>query len=478
MTLFTASLAMIFLLPLGYMILTSVKDSAQMTALNAPLWPASPQMYTAADGQVYTVYEVPTANGVQDLALEKPGRVQSTFIDPKTGQEVAWQGNWRSLSPVWSLNIKFDNFTTVLNVLNFPMLLRNTLIVAILGTIGAVTSAVLVAYGFARFRIPGKNGLFLVMIMTIMLPFQVLLIPQYIGFKAIGWTGTWLPLIVPHFFANAYNVFLLRQYFLTLPRELDQAAQVDGASPLRILWSVIIPAGVAGDHRRVPVPLLLHVERLLRPARVPVGTSRAGHDDGRPAGLQRHVRWFGQRLPDPGRSSPGDDRAGGDLLRRTAGVPARRRHLRRREVAADDRERQGPEVLSGPAPYAWRRPIGLPYDGPERARQDVNPPLIDDGPWGGVPLGGLGAGSIGRTHRGDFARWHLDVGRHRFETIPADQFSVYVAKGGAHSAHVLSTIRPETLPSWNWDLPEEPARTTACFPMPGWNTTGLSFPCG
>ena len=65
-------------------------------------------------------------------------------------------------------------------------------------------------------------------------------------------------------------------------------------------------------------------------------------------------------------------------------------------------ERLGPEILSGPAPYAWRRPIGLPYGGPERARQDADPPLIDDGPWGGVPLGGLGAGSIGRTHRGDF----------------------------------------------------------------------------
>ena len=240
-TLFTASLAMIFLLPLGYMILTSAKDSAQMTALNAPLWPASPQMYTAADGQEYTVYEVPTPNGVKDLALVRPGRVQSTFIDPATGQEVPWQGNWRSLSPAWSLNVKLDNFTEVLRILNFPLLLSNTLIVAILGTIGAVTSAVVVAYGFARFRMPGRDGLFLVMIMTIILPFQVLLIPQYIGFKAIGWTGTWLPLIVPHFFANAYNVFLLRQYFLTLPRELDQAAQVDGASPLRILWSVIVP---------------------------------------------------------------------------------------------------------------------------------------------------------------------------------------------------------------------------------------------
>jgi multiple sugar transport system permease protein len=241
-TLFTASLAMIFLLPLGYMILTSAKDSAQTTALNAPVWPASPQMYTAADGQTYTVYEVPMPDGsVQDLALEKPTRLLSTFIDPKTGQEVAWKGNWRSLSPAWSLSIKLDNFAQVLTILNFPLLLGNTLIVAILGTIGAVTSAVVVAFGFARFRIPGKNGLFLVMIMTIMLPFQVLLIPQYIGFKAIGWTGTWLPLIVPHFFANAYNVFLLRQYFLTLPRELDQAAQVDGASPLRILWSIIVP---------------------------------------------------------------------------------------------------------------------------------------------------------------------------------------------------------------------------------------------
>ena len=243
LTLFAASLAMIFLLPLGYMVLTSIKDNSQITALNAPLWPASPQTYTAADGQIYPLYTVPLPEGgTKNLAMLKPGRIVSTFIDPATGQEIKWQGNWRGLSPVWSgIEPKFDNFTTVLATLNFPLLLRNTLVVAILGTIGAVVSAVVVAYGFARFRIPGRDGLFLLMIMTIILPFQVLLIPQYIGFRAVGWTGTWLPLIVPHFFANAYNVFLLRQYFLTLPRELDQAAQVDGASPLRILWSVIIP---------------------------------------------------------------------------------------------------------------------------------------------------------------------------------------------------------------------------------------------
>ena len=240
-TLFTASMAMIFLLPLVYMVLTAFKDSNQMTALNSPLWPATQETYTAADGSVYTVYEVPTANGVQDLALEKPGRVTSTMIDPQTGNESTWSGNWRSLSAVWSFTVKLDNFNNVLGVLNFPLLLRNTLVVSVVGTFGAVSSAVLVAFGFARFRIPGKDGLFLVLIMTIMLPFQVLLIPQYIGFRAVGWTGTLLPLIVPVFFANAYNVFLLRQYFLTLPRELDEAAQLDGANPLRILWSVIIP---------------------------------------------------------------------------------------------------------------------------------------------------------------------------------------------------------------------------------------------
>jgi non-lysosomal glucosylceramidase len=123
-----------------------------------------------------------------------------------------------------------------------------------------------------------------------------------------------------------------------------------------------------------------------------------------------------------------------------------------------------PEALPRPASQAWRRPIGVPYDGPERVVSGGFTPLVDDGPWGGVPLGGMGAGSIGRTHRGDFARWHLDVGRHRFETIPADQFSVFVARGGAKSAHVLSTTRPEALRSWNWDLPVGAGTYHGLFP--------------
>ena len=241
LTLFTASLAIIFLVPFAQMMMTAFKDGDQVVALHPPIYPASIETYTAKDGQVYPLYTVPTANGNEILALETKGRTNSTFIDPKTGAEIQWTGNWRGLDARWYFSPKFDNFGSVLQVLNFPLLFRNTFLVSVIGTIGAVGSAVVVAFGFARFRIPGKNGLFLVLIMTIMLPFQVLLIPQYIAYTEIAWTGTLLPLIVPHFFANAYNVFLLRQYFLTLPRELDEAAQIDGASPIRILWSVIVP---------------------------------------------------------------------------------------------------------------------------------------------------------------------------------------------------------------------------------------------
>jgi multiple sugar transport system permease protein len=99
-----------------------------------------------------------------------------------------------------------------------------------------------VAYGFTRFNIPYGNVLFIILLATIMLPPQVTQIPTYIVYRELGWIGTLAPLIVPHFFANAYNVFLLRQYMMGIPLELDDAARVDGANPLQILWHVIIPA--------------------------------------------------------------------------------------------------------------------------------------------------------------------------------------------------------------------------------------------
>ena len=112
---------------------------------------------------------------------------------------------------------------------------------------------------------------------------------------------------------------------------------------------------------------------------------------------------------------------------------------------------------------AWRRPMGLPC--PDAGHPRVDGPMIDDGSFAGVPIGGLGTGSIGRTHRGDFARWHLEVGKHAFAPVPADAFSIFVGRRESDGvATVLSTLPPATLPAWGWTLPEGAGTYHALFP--------------
>lgn len=191
------------------------------------------------------VFKVPQEDGsIRELAALKLTRRGATFVDPSNpeAEPIEWEGRWREeLEYKMEFAPRMGNFKAAWNQADFPLLFRNTLIIAVLGLIGTLISSICVAYAFARFPIPGKNILFLVLIGTIILPNQVRLVPTYAFFSQIHWTGTWLPLIVPHFFANAYNVFLLRQYFLTLPREMDEAAMIDGAGPLTILLKVIIP---------------------------------------------------------------------------------------------------------------------------------------------------------------------------------------------------------------------------------------------
>ncbi len=234
-----------FLLPLLSMLTISLQDAGQGTISGAPFYPASPATGTF-QGAEYDIYVVPIDGVDRSLMLVTKGRVQSTFVDPADPNQtpIVWQGAWRTLKQSWTFDPKWSNFATVWSQLSFPRLLFNTAAVAILSTLGAVLSSALVAYGFARFRFPGKNIMFVILIATIILPFQVTLIPTYTVFTKLGWNGTWLPLIVPHFFANAFNVFLLRQYFLAIPRELDEAAMIDGASPFRVLRSVILPMSV------------------------------------------------------------------------------------------------------------------------------------------------------------------------------------------------------------------------------------------
>jgi multiple sugar transport system permease protein len=186
---------------------------------------------------------------MRELALLKPGRKESVFVDPAdpNAAQITWQGSWRTLEPAWELAPRIDNYADVWRIMDYPRVMFNTLALAILGTIGTLVSCTLVAYGFARFRFPGRGALFLLVISTIFLPGAVTLIPTYMIWVKLGVVGSptgfapWLPLILPTFLANAYDVFLLRQFLMTIPRELDEAAAIDGAGPLRTLVSVILP---------------------------------------------------------------------------------------------------------------------------------------------------------------------------------------------------------------------------------------------
>jgi multiple sugar transport system permease protein len=243
-TLFALIILFVYLLPIGNMITVALSDTDQLSITgDSPLLPTRPITFTY-EGEEYEVFAVPQEDGsTRNLALVDPGRRQSDFIDPANPEAglITWEGNWRTLDPVQETSLKWSNFNEAWERINFPRLFTNTLIIAVGGMIGTLLSCIAVAYAFARFPIPGKNILFIILIGTIILPTQVTLIPTYAFFAAIGWTNTFLPLIVPHFFANAYNVFLLRQYFLTLPRDLDEAAMIDGAGPWRVLLQVIIP---------------------------------------------------------------------------------------------------------------------------------------------------------------------------------------------------------------------------------------------
>lgn len=128
-----------------------------------------------------------------------------------------------------------------LGYIPFLVYARNTIIVTILTVVGAVLSNALVAYSFSRLKWPGRDAFFAVTIATMMIPFPVLMVPTFALFRWLGWVGTFKPLWVPAFFASAFSIFLLRQFFKTIPMELSEAAKLDGCSEFRIFTDVIVP---------------------------------------------------------------------------------------------------------------------------------------------------------------------------------------------------------------------------------------------
>ena len=147
-----------------------------------------------------------------------------------------------TLPPIWIPDpLRWQNYPESLGYFPFLQQLKNTLVIAISTVILTIISSALVAYSFSRLRWHGRDILFFAMLSTMMLPYQVTMVPLFITFRELGWVNTLLPLIVPHAFGVPFFIFLLRQFFLTLPRDLDDAAIIDGCSELGVLWRVILP---------------------------------------------------------------------------------------------------------------------------------------------------------------------------------------------------------------------------------------------
>lgn len=147
-----------------------------------------------------------------------------------------------AIPPVWFPHpLRWQNFTEALTQLPFGRFAINTLIIAVSSIVGHLLSCSIVAYGFARLRAPGKGFFFILLLSTLMLPYPVTMVPLYIIFSRLGWVNSFLPLILPTFFGNAFYIFLLRQAFKQIPPELEDAALLDGATVLQVLRYVILP---------------------------------------------------------------------------------------------------------------------------------------------------------------------------------------------------------------------------------------------
>jgi multiple sugar transport system permease protein len=254
------TLLSLYLSPLPYMLATSLKDSSQASAgVLAPWYPATYNKYSY-QGVDYPIMAVPTADGIKQWAIINKYRSYSEFIDPKNpGQGlIRWDGYWRSLKYAYVFSLSFDAFVHW-GPANLPLGFLNTMIVITISGIGVLVTSIAVAYGFSRFRIPGGKWLFFLLIATILIPDSITMLPTYMTYNnllhvwlpqqsflkfAFHIPWGWLPLITPHLFGSAVFIFLLRQNFLSIPRDLDEAAMIDGAGPIRILVQIILPQSI------------------------------------------------------------------------------------------------------------------------------------------------------------------------------------------------------------------------------------------
>lgn len=226
--------------PFLYMVGTSVKSPEQLKIIPPSILPYKYET-VEINGQVRSLYEVEVDGKKQVMVLIKkaPGGMGFFALQESPDEQIELKINEQER--LRTLEFNWVNYKTALSSQPFGRYVLNTLIVTFTSMIGIVISSSLVAYGFSRFSAKWLDILFVILLSTVMLPRQVTLIPLYVMFTKIGWVDSLLPLIVPAFFTSAYDVFLLRQFFLTIPVEMEEAAIIDGASRFQSFLYVIMP---------------------------------------------------------------------------------------------------------------------------------------------------------------------------------------------------------------------------------------------
>lgn len=277
-----------FLLPLVWMMSTALKPIEQTMAV-PPTW-VPYRLFASLDGRRTAVKQgelieqpslvihdpainkdliVPQATVVKGKLVRRNALGEETAIAVKTLEEIpasveqpwvkvipenlALEGEGRdAFGSAWyvvprtalerKVAFRWGNFGKAIKAMKyFPTYLKNTLILCFLTVVGTVLSSAVAAYGFARIPWRGRNQVFVVALATMMVPFPVVMVPIYCMFRWLGWIGTLRPLWVGSFMAGAFNVFLLRQFFMTIPKDLSDAARIDGCSEWRIFWQIILP---------------------------------------------------------------------------------------------------------------------------------------------------------------------------------------------------------------------------------------------
>lgn len=238
--------SILILIPFYWMVSSSLKEASQIFK-SPPEWLPTQQVTMKIDGQEFGLFTIPEGKNVLKVAGAIPMDPASetamvkvmdgeTFGSKQLTVDKTSLTAVRRVSPVW------DNYPAALQFMNFLGCLKNTCIITFVCMIGQIMSASIVAYGFARMRFPGRDALFIVLLSTIMLPPQVTLIPIFKIFTSIGWYDTFYPLTVPAFFGGGvFFIFLLRQYYMTIPIEMDEAAKIDGAGTFGTFTKVILP---------------------------------------------------------------------------------------------------------------------------------------------------------------------------------------------------------------------------------------------